>query len=93
MIWARIQFLPPTSALAIDENDGKRPWTYLEYLLADLWEIQANRGLKKGRKPRQHPMRPAAKKYVSPEQLARRRKREAEHRRMVARRKRQQQNK
>lgn len=62
MLYVRLSALPPTSALAIAANGGKRPWTIAEYLLADLWEVQVNKGLKKGRTPRRHPARPQPRK-------------------------------
>jgi hypothetical protein len=62
MVYVRIKALPPDSAMAIHSNGGKRPWTIAEYLLADLWEAQVNRGLKRGRTPRRHPARPQPRK-------------------------------
>lgn len=54
--------LPSDSALAIDANGGKQPWSMTDHLLADLWVLQANRGRKKGQRPREHPRRPVVKK-------------------------------
>lgn len=71
MVYVRILALPPTSALAIAANGGKRPWTIQEYLLADLWEQKANQGLKRGATPRRHPARPTPRKQRSPEQQRR----------------------
>lgn len=72
MVWVRIRALPPDSALAIDANGGKRPWTVQDYLLADLWELQANKGNKRGQRPKRHPARPAPKKAArTPEQQRR----------------------
>lgn len=72
MVWVRIRALPPDSALAIDTNGGKRPWTASEYLLADLWELEANRRNKRGQKPKRHPARPVQKKVSrTPEQQRR----------------------
>ncbi|OCH81004.1 hypothetical protein A9310_19785 [Gordonia sp. UCD-TK1] len=72
MVYVRVKALPATSALAINANGGKRPWTVSEYLLADLWELQANRGIKRGARPKRHPARPAQKaKARTPEQQRR----------------------
>jgi hypothetical protein len=72
MVFVRMKALPPDSALAIDFNGGKRPWTISEYLLADIWELHANKGNKRGVKPKRHPARPAAKKHIrTPEQQRR----------------------
>lgn len=62
MVFVRMKELPPDSALAIDQNGGKKPWSISEFLLADLWEIQANRGRKRGQQPKRHPARPVVKK-------------------------------
>ena len=82
MIYVRITALPSDSALAIDANGGRRPWTVTEYLLADIWEVQANRGLKKGRKPKRHPARPVVRnKGRTPEQQQRHAANQRRHRR------------
>ena len=66
-VYVRIKGLPPESLLAMEANTGRRPWGAVEFLLADLWELTANRGLKKGRKPARHPARPVSSKAKSPE--------------------------
>ena len=48
--------LPIDSALVLDDNNGRVPWTNGDHLLADLWEQKANVG--RGRKPKiRHPRR------------------------------------
>ncbi|AZF93592.1 tail assembly chaperone [Gordonia phage Eyes] len=51
-----IAFLPPTSALAIATNGGQAPWSLTEYLLTDLWALQA-RQLAGRKAPDSHPWR------------------------------------
>ncbi|QLF84825.1 tail assembly chaperone [Gordonia phage BBQValindra] len=51
-----IAFLPPTSALAIATNGGQAPWSLTEYLLTDLWALQA-RQLAGRKAPDAHPWR------------------------------------
>lgn len=84
MVWVRIQALPPDSALAIDQNGGKRPWTATEYLLADLWEVQVNKGRKRGQQAKRHPARPVVKKSRTrtPEQQRRHQAAMRRHRRL-----------
>lgn len=61
MIFVRIQHgLPAESALAIDENGGKWPWTLTEHLLADVW-FEA-RIARLGKKAKDHPGRPKTKR-------------------------------
>lgn len=72
MIYVRVLHLPATSALAIDANGGKMPWSLTDHLLADLWYLDAKQLA--GRKaPKDHPGRPKAKRHVdnSPERQAR----------------------
>lgn len=57
-LWVYIRHgLPRESALAIDDNGGTMPWSVTEHLLADQWELDANRGRKKGATWRKHPGR------------------------------------
>lgn len=51
-----IRYLPSTSALAIAENGGYRPWSLTEYLLSDVWALQA-RQLAGRKAPDSHPWR------------------------------------
>jgi hypothetical protein len=53
-VWVYVSKLPRTSALAIDDNGGTVPWSLTDFLIADLWELQANAGRKKGSPPREH---------------------------------------
>lgn len=68
MIYVRIRHgLPPESALAIHFNGGKWPWKLQDHLLADLWYL--HRQELEGKKAKDHPGRPTAKraKVESPE--------------------------
>ncbi|AZV00743.1 tail assembly chaperone [Gordonia phage Kiko] len=53
-----IKYLPPTSALALATNGGQAPWSLTEYLLSDIWALQA-RQLAGRRAPDSHPWRKA----------------------------------
>lgn len=79
--------LPVDSALAIDANGGKQPWTITDHLIADLWVQSANRGRKKGQRPREHPRRPIVPKtqaqtpeFLEAMRAAQRRRRERNRR-------------
>lgn len=87
MIWVRIHYLPSDSALAIAENDGKRPWSATESLLADIWELKANehRDPKKSPQPIRHPKRPAANPQRSAAEEIKRRRAMARHRQQYQR--------
>ena len=68
MIYVRLrQGLPPQSALAIDSNGGKWPWTLTDHLLADLYLSHRQEIL--GKKAKDHPNRPkaSAASRISPE--------------------------
>jgi hypothetical protein len=67
MIYVRVRHLPRTSALAIDANGGRYPWTLTDHLLADIWFV--GRQQVAGKKARDHPGRPHAvsKSEVSPD--------------------------
>lgn len=81
MVYVRITALPADSSLAISANGGRRPWTVSEYLLADLWEINANKGMKRGAKPKRHPARPEQKSSGrTPEQQRRHERAMRKHR-------------
>jgi len=56
MIYVRIRHLPPSSALAIDANGGRKPWTLEDHLLADIWYVA--RQSVAGKKAKDHPGRP-----------------------------------
>ena len=64
MVYARLIHLPATSALAIDQNGGRAPWTMTDHLLADLWSLDAKQ-LAGKKAPKDHPGRPKAKRRVS----------------------------
>ncbi|MGF7125010.1 hypothetical protein [Rhodococcus sp. BE178] len=86
-VWVRLQNgLPRESALAIDANGGRMPWSITDHLLADLWALRANSGKKRGAKPTDHPSRPkSAKKQaqVTDKQIARAEARFAARRRKL----------
>ena len=86
MLYVRVKALPADSSLAVDVNGGKRPWTVSEYLLADLWELQANKNNKRGATPKRHPARPAARaKRRTPEQQRKHEQALRRHRRQYQR--------
>ena len=86
MLYVRVKALPADSSLAVDANGGKRPWTVSEYLLADLWELQANKNNKRGATPKRHPARPAARaKRRTPEQQRKHEQALRRHRRQYQR--------
>jgi hypothetical protein len=68
MVYVRIAHgLPATSALAIDANGGRAPWTLTDHLLADIWSLDAKQVA--GRKaPKDHPGRPKPQRrnHISP---------------------------
>lgn len=83
MIWVRVRHLSNKSSLAIYENGGKRAWSATDYLLADLWELYANRGIKRGQSPVKHPARPVVKSTRSAEAERRHSRALSRHRRQV----------
>ncbi|MBM4489500.1 hypothetical protein GS937_01565 [Rhodococcus hoagii] len=64
-LFVLIRYLPADSALAIDESDGRVPWTITDHLLADLWEQKANAGRGRGKPRIRHPWRLEQKKRQS----------------------------
>lgn len=68
-IYVCISHLPADSALAIDANDGKQPWSITDHLIADLWVQRANERRKKSQRPKDHPRRPKVKRSraITPE--------------------------
>ncbi|WP_280301984.1 hypothetical protein [Nocardia neocaledoniensis] len=89
MVYVRVTQLPRESALALDANNGRTPWSLTDHLIADLWTLQARQGMGK-KAPRQldHPRRPkGSPQPVTPERAARLQK--ARRRRAEIRRRRQ----
>lgn len=84
-IYVYLTCLPPESLLAAHSNGGSRPWGSVEYLLADLWEAQANRNVKRGHKPRRHPARPVVAKRRTVEEQRDHDARMRKHRRQYQR--------
>ena len=85
-VWVRVLHLPRDSALAIDLNGGRMPWSMTDHLVADLWAQRANAGKKQGAKLTDHPSRPKAikaKPQASDAQIERAKKRFAERRRKL----------
>ncbi|MGI5222169.1 hypothetical protein [Nocardia sp. CA-290969] len=90
-IYARITHgLPHNSALAIDANGGRMPWTLSDHLLADIWGLEAKQ-LAGKKAPKDHPGRPRTKKAVSSDPRRAEKMRAARRRRAAIRARRQQQ--
>lgn len=58
MIYVRIKALPPEASTSIALNDGRRRWTDVEFLLADVFHGLAGKA---------HPARPKVEKKADPE--------------------------
>lgn len=58
MIYVRIKALPPEAATSIALNDGRRRWTDVEFLMADVFH---------GLVGKAHPARPKVEKKADPE--------------------------
>lgn len=58
MIFVRIKSLPPEAATSIALNEGRRRWTDVEFLLADVFHGLAGKA---------HPARPKIEKQADPE--------------------------
>ncbi|MDV6271107.1 hypothetical protein [Rhodococcus globerulus] len=73
LLWVLIRRLPATSALAISENGGTQPWTLADHIGADTWTLLAQVNSKKGKAPKDHPAREAARSKQKGIALSRRR--------------------
>lgn len=80
----RLAHLPPDSAVAALERDGKPPWTMTDYLLDDQRMHFEAVNSKKGHQPKPHPLRPTgAERRLDPQRLAAGRRRRVERARAI----------
>lgn len=80
-VWVYLRHLPPASALAINDNGDQQPWSATDYLIADLWEQQANKGRRRSKRPIRHPARPVSKTRRSAQERQRQEQALRRHRR------------
>lgn len=78
MIYVRLKELPRTSALALDANGGKWPWTLTDHLLADIWFVARQQVA--GKKAKDHPGRPSRSSRSVESPQRRRKMRDAKRR-------------